>query len=75
MDKQVFPFHGSLSKMVAVLGIPEQNQAVISSIAITGLLGNSLESLDGGLSMLCTEVLKLIVCGACDGRIVECKQA
>lgn len=75
MGKQVLPFHGSLSKMVAVLGIPEQKQAVTSSIAITGLLGNSLKSRDGSLPVLDTEALNLIAYGACDGRIVECKHA
>lgn len=73
MGKQVLPFLESLSKMVAALGIPEQKQAVTSSVAITGLLGNSLKSLDGSLPVRDTEVLNLIACGACSGRIVECK--
>jgi len=59
--------------MVAVLVIPEKKQAVTPSIAVTGLLGNSLKSLDGSLSMQDRKVLSLIMYRACDGRIVVCK--
>lgn len=73
MGKQALPFHGSVSEVIAVVGIPGQKEAVPSSIAITGLLDHNLKSLGGILSVLDAEVLILIACVACDGVIVECK--
>lgn len=72
---QVLPFHRSLLKLAAELGIPEQNQAVPSSVASTGLVGSSLRSREGSLSRVDTEVLNPVAQGACDGRTVECKHA